>query len=244
METRLRTFLIAIVAILAAGAAPLRAEPVDLELVFAADGSGSIDDDELRLQRKGWADALTSKDVLDGIRDGAVGAIAVAYMEWGGPQSQVLIVDWHVIRDEASARTFADKLMSAPRGAFGFNSISNAIDFCVRLVESNAQEGVRKVIDVSGDGPNIGGRSLSAARNDALAKGFTINALAIRRPGSGRPGGPGGVALETYYGSEVIGGPGAFVEIADETRPFAIAARRKLLTEIAGRSAASQLASR
>ena len=88
-----------------------RAEPVDLELVFAADGSGSIDDDELRLQRKGWADALTSKDVLDGIRDGAVGAIAVAYMEWGGPQSQVLIVDWHVIRDEASARVFADKLI-------------------------------------------------------------------------------------------------------------------------------------
>ena len=186
----MRTSVIGLVAILAAVGAPLRAEPVDLELVFAADGSGSIDDDELRLQRKGWADALTSKDVLDGIRDGAVGAIAVAFMEWGGPQSQVLIVDWHMIRDEASARIFADKLMAAPRGAFGFNSISNAIDFSVRLVESNAHEGARKVIDVSGDGPNIGGRPLPAARSDALAKGFTINALAIRRPGSGRPGGP------------------------------------------------------
>ena len=186
----MRTSVIGLVAILAAVGAPLRAEPVDLELVFAADGSGSIDDDELRLQRKGWADALTSKDVLDGIRDGAVGAIAVAFMEWGGPQSQVLIVDWHMIRDEASARIFADKLMAAPRGAFGFNSISNAIDFSVRLVESNAHEGARKVIDVSGDGPNIGGRPLPAARGDALAKGFTINALAIRRPGSGRPGGP------------------------------------------------------
>ena len=156
----MRTSVIGLVAILAAVGAPLRAEPVDLELVFAADGSGSIDDDELRLQRKGWADALTSKDVLDGIRDGAVGAIAVAFMEWGGPQSQVLIVDWHMIRDEASARIFADKLMAAPRGAFGFNSISNAIDFSVRLVESNAHEGARKVIDVSGDGPNIGGRPL------------------------------------------------------------------------------------
>lgn len=220
-----------------------RAEAVDLELVFAADGSGSIDDDELRLQRKGWGDALTSKDVLDGIKDGPLGAIAVAYMEWGGPQSQVLIVDWHIVRDEASAKVFADKLMAAPRGAYGFNSISNAIDFSVRLVESNAHEGTRKVIDVSGDGPNYGGRSLEAARQDALAKGFTINALAIRRPG-GRPGGPGGMSLETYYAQAVIGGPGAFVEIADETRPFAIAARRKLLTEIAGSRGPSRFAAR
>jgi hypothetical protein len=221
-----------------------RAEQVDLELVFAADGSGSIDDEELRLQRKGWADALTSKDVLDGIKDGPLGGIAVAFMEWGGPSSQVLIVDWHVIRDAASAQVFSDKLMSAPRGAFGYNSISNAIDFSVRLVEQNAHEGTRRVIDVSGDGPNMNGRSLEAARGDALAKGFTINALAIRRPGSGRPGGPGGMALEDYYGRSVIGGPGSFVEIADETRPFAVAARRKLLTEIAGMGGAARQASR
>ncbi|HEX2555815.1 MAG TPA: DUF1194 domain-containing protein [Microvirga sp.] len=227
----------------AALAAPARAEPVDLELVFAADGSGSIDDDELRLQRKGWADALQAREVLDGIRGGAIGAIAVAYMEWGGPQSQVLIVDWHVIRDEASARAFGDRLVAAPRGAYGYNSISNAIDFSVRLVESNAHEGTRKVIDVSGDGPNMGGRTLEAARGEALAKGFTINALAIRRPG-GRPGGPGGMPLEDYYGQAVIGGPGAFVEVADETRPFAVAARRKLLTEIAGATAASRFAQR
>jgi hypothetical protein len=221
-----------------------QAESVDLELVFAADGSGSIDNDELRLQRQGWADALTSKDVLDGIKDGPVGAIAVAFMEWGGPSSQVLIVDWHVIRDEASARIFADKLTSAPRGATGYNSISNAIDFSVRLVEQNAHEGTRKVIDVSGDGPNMNGRSLEAARADALAKGFTINALAIRRPGSGRPGGPGGMSLEDYYGQSVIGGPGSFVEIADEMRPFAVAARRKLLTEIAGTGGATRHAGR
>lgn len=210
------------------------AETVDLELVFAADGSGSIDNDELRLQRKGWADALTSADVLNGIKDGPAGAIAVAYMEWGGPSSQVLIVDWHVIRDESSARSFADKLMSAPRGASGYNSISNAIDFSVRLVEQNDHDGTRKVIDVSGDGPNMGGRAIESARADALAKGFTINALAIRRPGSGGPGGPGGMPLEDYYAQSVIGGPGSFVEIADEVQPFAVAARRKLLTEIAG----------
>ena len=224
--------------------APARAESVDLELVFAADGSGSIDDAELRLQRQGWADGLTNPDVLNGIKDGPAAAIAVAFMEWGGPSSQVLIVDWHVIRDAASAKVFADKLIGAPRGAYGFNSISNAIDFSVRLVETNAHEGTRKVIDVSGDGPNMNGRSLEQARGDALAKGFTINALAIRRPGSGRPGGPGGMSLEDYYGQSVIGGPGSFVEIADEIRPFALAARRKLLTEIAGTGGISRHASR
>ncbi len=232
---------LAAAALTAALSAPARAEPVDLELVFAADGSGSIDDDELRLQRKGWADALQSREVLDGIKGGALGAVAVAYMEWGGPQSQVLIVDWHVIRDEASAKVFGDKLVAAPRGAYGYNSISNAIDFSVRLAETNAHEGTRRVIDVSGDGPNMGGRLLEGARADALAKGFTINALAIRRPG-GRPGGPGGMPLEDYYGQAVIGGPGAFVEVADETRPFEVAARRKLLTEIAGAPGATSLA--
>ncbi len=229
--------------ILVLSTAAARAEPVDLELVFAADGSGSIDNDELRLQRQGWADALTSKDVLDGIKDGPLGVIAVAFMEWGGPSSQVLIVDWHVIRDGASAQVFAEKLVSAPRGASGYNSISNAIDFSVRLVETNAHEGTRKVIDVSGDGPNMNGRPLELSRAEALAKGFTINALSIRRPG-GRPGGPGGMALEDYYGRNVIGGPGSFVEIADEKRPFAVAARRKLLTEIAGADAKSHHASR
>ena len=228
---------------LALAALPVRAEAVDLELVFAADGSGSIDDDELQLQRRGWADALTSADVLSAIRDGLIGAIGVAFMEWGGPNSQVLIVDWHVIRDEASARAFGEKLGSAPRGAFGYNSISNAIDFSVRLVEGNALDGTRKVIDVSGDGPNIGGRSLEAARADALAKGFTINALAIRRPG-GRSGGSGGMSLEDYYAASVIGGPGAFVEIADEARPFALAAKRKLLTEIANLRSGHRSASR
>ncbi|MBX3537355.1 MAG: DUF1194 domain-containing protein [Chelatococcus sp.] len=212
----------------------LAAEEVDLELVLAADGSGSIDSDELRLQREGWGSALTSPEVLNGIRDGLTGKIVVAYVEWGGPDSQVTVVDWQVIKDAASAADFAEKLRTRPRGAYGYNSISNAIDYAVNMVETNAYEGIRKIIDVSGDGPNIGGRPLPAARGDALAKGFTINALAIRRPG-GRPGGPGGMALETYYAEAVIGGPGSFVEIADSQTPFALAAKRKLVQEIAGR---------
>jgi len=212
---------------------------VDLELVFAADGSGSIDDDELYFQRRSWGEALASADVLSAIAQGMLGSIAVAYVEWGGPSSQVLVVDWRIIDGPESARAFADELMAAPRGAFGWNSISNAIDFSVRLVEENAIEGTRRIIDVTADSGNRGGRPLAAARADALAAGFTINGLAIARPG-GRPGLPGGMTLEDYFARELIGGPGAFVEIADARRPFEVAARRKLLTEIAGSPEAAQ----
>jgi hypothetical protein len=240
----LRPFALLATAVLMASSATAEAqEEVDLELVLAADGSGSIDDDELRLQREGWATALTSEEVLAGIGNGLTGRIAIAYVEWGGPNSQVTVVDWQIVSDAASAAAFAGKLRTRPRGAVGYNSISNAIDHSVKLVETNDYDGTRKIIDVSGDGPNIGGRPLAAARGDALAKGFTINALAIRRPG-GRPGGPGGMALETYYAEAVIGGPGSFVEIADSERPFALAAKRKLVQEIAGyRMPGYQLAS-
>lgn len=227
--------LTASIAALLMSALPLasaRAEAVDLELVLAADGSGSIDEDELRLQRNGWADAITSKEVIAGIRDGMIGAIAVLYFEWGSATSQVIIADWQVIRDEDSAQRFAQILRTRPRGAIGYNSISAAVDFGVALVEGNAYDGMRRIIDVSGDGPNYGGRPMSVSRAEALAKGFTINALAIRRAG-GRPGGPGGQSLEDYYRQSVIGGPGAFVEIADAERPFVDAARRKLIQEIA-----------
>ncbi len=211
--------------------APARAEAVDLELVFAADGSGSIDDDELRLQRQGWAEALTSPDIQAAIRDGAIGAIAVAYMEWGGPQSQVLIVDWHVVRDQASAQAFADRLLAAPRGATGWNSISNAIDFSVRLVEGNAIEGTRRVIDVSGDGPNNQGRIVTQARSDAVAKGITVNGLPLMLR---RPGYLDIAELDTYYRDCVIGGQGAFLVPVRGRDQFAQAIKTKILLEIAG----------
>jgi hypothetical protein len=211
------------------------AEEVDVEIVLAADGSGSIDDDELRLQRDGYAEAITSPEVLSVITGNAVGAIAIAYVEWGGPQSQHVIVDWHVVRDAASADAFARELRSRPRAARGYNSISNAIDFSVGLIEANAFEAGKRVIDVSGDGPNIGGRDILAARDDAVARGVTVNALAIRRPGSTVAFSADGMGmpLEDYYRRFVIGGPGAFVEIADETRSFAQAVRAKLVQEIA-----------
>jgi Protein of unknown function (DUF1194) len=214
-------------------AAPLSAAEVDLELVLAADGSGSIDDEELRLQREGWASAITSPEVLDAIKQGLIGTIVVQYMEWGAFNSQVVIVDWTEISDAASAAAFADALRSRPRGAFGYNSISAAIDFSVAQVEANRWQGLRKVIDVSADAGNRGGRDMREARDEAVAKGYTINALTIdrgKRPGliAGYP------TLEDYFAKEVIGGPGAFVEIANAEQPFMTAARRKLVQEIAG----------
>jgi hypothetical protein len=210
-----------------------QAQQVDLELVLAADGSGSIDNDELQLQRDGWADAITSPEVLKAISDGLIGKIVVQYMEWGSASSQVVIVDWTEISDAASAAAFADALRSRPRGATGYNSISTAIDFSVVQVETNRWQGLRKVIDVSADAGNFGGRDVKLARDDALAKGFTINALTIDQ--GNRPGLRSNYAsLEDYFKAEVIGGPGAFLEIASETRPFMVAAKRKLVQEIAG----------
>ncbi len=214
--------------LLAAAAAAQQA--VDVELVLAADGSGSIDDDELRLQREGYAAAITSPEVLGAIADGVNGVVAVAYVEWGGPASQHTIVDWHEIRDAASAEAFAARLRSEPRRAYGYNSISGAIDYAAGLIRGNVYDGLRKVIDVSGDGPQIGGRPLVLARAEALADGMTINGLPIIRPGGAAMR---GTDLVAHYRRDVIGGPGSFLMVADETRSFAEAVRNKLALEIA-----------
>lgn len=228
----MRPVLIGLAALLFCAAPSARAEEVDVELVLAADGSGSIDADELALQRQGYASAITSPEVLQAIRSGPVGAIAITYVEWGGPASQHTIVDWHVVRDEASAGAFADKLITSPRQAYGYNSISGAIAYAADRIRTNGHDGLAKVIDVSGDGPQIGGPPLPAARAAALAEGITINGLVISRPGGGVRG-PAGMSLAEHYRRDVIGGPGAFVMVADETLSFANAVRQKLVQEIA-----------
>lgn len=210
------------------------AEAVDLELVLAADGSGSIDDQEFELQRAGYAAAITHPDVLAAIQGGYHGAIALAYVEWGGPTSQHTIVDWQVIRDPASAKLFADRLVSAPRRALGYNSISGAIDHAAALIATNAFDAARRIIDVSGDGPQIGGRPLPLARQEALQADITINALVLESPGGGYPG-PGGIPLDEHYERDVIGGFGAFVMVAESRADFARAIRQKMLLEIAAR---------
>ncbi|NKB49885.1 MAG: DUF1194 domain-containing protein [Alphaproteobacteria bacterium] len=211
----------------------IAAEEVDLELVLAADGSGSIDDEELRLQREGYARALAHPKVLSAIGSGFLGKIAIAYVEWGGPDSQHTIVDWTVVDGLESAAAFGAKLVAAPRAAVSYNSISNAIVYSQNLIESNDYAGLRRIIDVSADAGNLGGVPLAFAREQALAAGITINGLAISRPGSTRPF--RGITLEAHFAQDVVGGPGAFVVTVDETLSFADAVIKKLVLEIASK---------
>ena len=219
----------------------LAQEAVDLELVFAADGSGSIDDEEMALQRAGYAAALAHPKVLAAIQGGYLRKIAVAFVEWAAPESQHTIVDWTVIEDEASARAFGTALMAAPRQAWGSNSISNAIHYSANLIETNAFEGTRKVIDVSGDGPQRNGRPLELVRQTTLLKGITINALVVISPGGGYPG-PRGEPLSEHYANDVIGGAGAFMMTADSRDEFADAILRKLILEVADARPTGRLA--
>ncbi|MEX2642900.1 MAG: DUF1194 domain-containing protein [Acetobacterales bacterium] len=221
-----------LLALLAAPAPLLAATAVDIELVLAADGSGSIDTGEMRLQRDGYADAITHPRVLEAIRAGRLGRIALAYVEWGSAVSRHTIVDWAVIDGDASAAAFADRLRTAPRRASGYNSISAAIDYSARMIRDNDYAGDRLMIDVSGDGPNIGGRSIWQARDEAVAAGITVNGLVIAGP-QGNFRGPGGMPLIDYFREAVIGGIGAFALEADRRLNFARAVRIKLLREIA-----------
>jgi hypothetical protein len=220
-------------AVLAPGVARA-AERVDLELVLAADGSGSIDEDEFRIQRRGYAEAITSPEVLSAILSGYRKAIALAYVEWAVPSSVHVVVDWMVTRDAVSAGAFAARLVAAPRVAWGFNSISAAIAKAAEMIRTNAYEGSRAVIDVSGDGPNMNGPPLEIVRAATVSDGITINGLVVRRPGGGYPG-PAGMTLVEHYQRDVIGGLGAFVMVAEERNSFAAAVCKKMVLEIAGR---------
>lgn len=220
-----------LVALLLDAARIAAAEPVDLELVLAADGSGSIDDGEMRLQRQGYADAITDPEVLQAIGSGFLGRIAVTYIEWGGAGSQHVIVDWSVIDGPASAQRFADRLVKAPRAATGWNSIANAIAFAHKLMDANVHTGTRRIIDVSADAGNHGGMPLPVARQRALDADITINGLAILcRECNGRPTSGD---LEGHFRRDIIGGFGAFVVTVDSTTSFPEAVRKKLLLEIA-----------
>jgi hypothetical protein len=225
--------LIAALAMLVMAAAPLRAEAVDLELVLLADSTGSIDDREIAFQRRGYAEALASADVMDAIRSGAHQRIAVTYVEWGSFDSQDIVVPWMVIDGEATARAFGQALVAAPRRASGRNAIGQALVFGKALIETNAHEGYRKVIDLSADSANSwNGIPLSLAREQVVAAGITINGLAILcRFCSGRPV---TYDLEKAFEDTIIGGPDAFVVTADDMAQFSTAVKRKLILEIAG----------
>ncbi|HEX2554420.1 MAG TPA: DUF1194 domain-containing protein [Microvirga sp.] len=208
------------------------AEEVDLALVLAVDVSRSMDPDEQELQRQGFVEAFRSPVVHEAIRGGMLGRITVTYMEWSGSSDQKVVVPWTILDGPGSAIAFADRLAEAPIGRIFQTSISGAIDFSAKLLEQTGAEPLRKVVDVSGDGPNSSGRSPALARDEAVAKGITINGLPIMLK---RPTGFGDMEnLDHYYRDCVIGGPGAFLVPVRERQNFADAIKTKILREIVG----------
>jgi hypothetical protein len=205
---------------------------VDLALVLAVDISNSMDTEEQELQRNGFLEAFRSRQVHDAIDEGMLGRIAVIYVEWAGVERQTVVVPWTVIEDAEGAGAFADQLAKAPLQRGPRTSISGAIDLGVRLLQGSGLEALRQVIDVSGDGANNQGRPVTEARDEALARGITINGLPIMLK---RPSGYWDLAnLDRYYEACVIGGPGAFMVPVRERNQFAPAIRTKIVREIAG----------
>jgi hypothetical protein len=235
--TRVVTALLSLVLAFASPPAAWAAEPVDLLLVLAADVSRSVTEPKFKLQREGAAAAITHPEVVRAIASGPNRRIAVCFLEWATAGQQNVVVDWTVIADAESARGFGGKLVELPRSFSGSTAISHAIDFAVIQLERAPFRAERRVIDVSGDGTNNSGRSVTAARDDALAKGITINGLVILTPlsESFRPehtNPPGG--LEKYFQDNVIGGFGAFTVVAETHESFGRALTKKLIAEIAG----------
>ena len=234
--TRLIT-LIAIILLLPGALAARAAEEVDLLLVLSSDVSRSIDAPKFKLQRDGYAAAIVNPRVIEAIRAGALGRIAVSLVEWSGVGAQKIVIDWTIIRDEASAKDFSAQIVEAPRAFADRTSISGCIDFAMAQLDRSPYRANRRTIDVSGDGTNNFGRDVAGARDEALAKGVTINGLVIlsERPMSwnaDHTNPPGG--LDNYYRNNVIGGPGAFAVVAHDFSDFGAALLGKLVREIAG----------
>lgn len=206
---------------------------VDVELVLAVDISYSMDPDEQALQREGYVTALTSPEFLNALRQGLHGKIAVTYVEWAGTAEQRVIVPWRVIDGRASAETFADEIAEAPYRRAYRTSISGALQFATPLFETSGHRGLRRVIDISGDGANNQGLPVTLARDEVVAKGITINGLPImlKRPS---PTTMDIEQLDIYYEDCVIGGPSAFVIPIRDRAQFKEATRTKLVLEVAG----------
>ncbi len=222
-------FLLPLSAARAAGEKP----SVDLELILAIDISGSVDPEEAKLQREGYAKALVDPQVVKAIRSGINGRIAIAYFEWADNYTDNTVLDWTLISDMASARAVSAKLLEVPIRIGRRTSISGAINAAMPRFAASPYQGLRRVLDISGDGPNNAGDPVDMARDRALAAGIVINGLPII---NGRPN-PWGMPvledLDRYYEGCVIGGPGSFVVVAESFDTFHEAVRRKLVLEIA-----------
>jgi hypothetical protein len=214
--------------------------PVDVELVIAVDVSYSMDTDEQALQREGYVLALTSKEFLQALRQGANGRIAVTYFEWAGEFDQKVVMPWRLIDGPEAADAVAAEIARAPYRRASRTSISGALRFAKPLFDDSGYKGLRRVIDVSGDGANNSGPLVVPTRDEVLAAGITINGLPImlKRPYVGTMDIE---ELDDYYEQCVIGGPGSFVIPIRERGKFIEATRTKLVLEIAGRQPEARL---
>lgn len=215
---------------------------VDLELVLAVDVSLSMDVDELKLQRQGYVAAFRHPEVIAAITSGRIGRIAVTYLEWGGAGTGRMTIPWTVIDGMPAAERFAKTLAAARINRFHRTSISDILVRASALFDGNGFAGTRRVIDVSGDGPNNQGPSVTSARDAVIRRGITINGLPILLKAAERPAWFDVATLDSYYEDCVIGGEGAFIVRVRNPVEFAAAIRRKLVLEIAGIRASVRLA--
>jgi hypothetical protein len=208
---------------------------VDVELILAVDVSYSMDMDELAIQREGYAQAIVSKEFLQALKTGPNGKISVTYFEWAASTDQKIIIPWRVIDGPETADAVANEIMKTPIRRASRTSISGAINFAMPLFDENPHRGLRRVIDISGDGPNNNGTPVTLARDAALEKGIVINGLPImvKEPSYSTMDIDN---LDFYYEDCVIGGPGSFVVSIKDRDKFKEAIRTKLLLEVAGRT--------
>jgi hypothetical protein len=209
------------------------ATSVDVELILAVDISYSMDMDELAVQREGYAQAIVSKEFLQALKSLPNGRVAVTYFEWAASSDQKVIIPWRVIDGPETADAVSSEILKTPIRRASRTSISGAINFAMPLFEENPYKGVRRVIDISGDGPNNNGEPVAIAREAALAKGIVINGLPImvKEPSYSTMDIEN---LDWYYEDCVIGGPGSFVVPIKDREKFKEAIRTKLLLEVAG----------
>ncbi|HYW65027.1 MAG TPA: DUF1194 domain-containing protein [Bradyrhizobium sp.] len=207
---------------------------VDVELVLAVDVSYSMDMDELAIQREGYAQAIVSKEFLQALKTGPNGKVSITYFEWAASSDQKIIIPWRVIDGPETADAVANEIMKTPIRRASRTSISGAINFAMPLFDENPYRGLRRVIDISGDGPNNNGGPVTVARDAAIEKDVTINGLPImvKEPSYSTMDIDN---LDFYYEDCVIGGPGAFVVTIKDRDKFKEAIRTKLVLEVAHR---------
>jgi hypothetical protein len=239
IRTRFFTWLVALTLTgsFAGTVAPAEPIEVDVQLVLAADVSGSMPPEELRIQREGYVSAFRHSEVIRAILSGSLGKVAVTYVEWAGCYTQSVIVPWMVLSDPESIELFARRLSATPTGRSGpRTAVSCALLFAATQFPLSGVRSHRMTIDISGNGKGNDGPLETLVRELLVRQGMTINALSFEPPYHYAPS----PDVHGYYRDKVVGGPGAFAVAVDNLNDFAAAIRRKLIIEIAWRQSPSK----